>query len=333
VPVELNIRNLLCKDSDGFESAIPGWAACLMELGMFVARQVPAQCKTGETLTIALCLPRAEYAALFLGCGVVLGAAVAGKKDYRDLHSQVKQLKGSSVSIIYRKSWKSKCGEGVERKTEIGALKDIENDDKNGAQVVLLTGTKGNSKLIVRLENVLSMMKTAHQINLDRRRSLRQFQQAQESHELKAALFSTFGRSVANWLVTNQQPVVSIVGVKQRILSECALEIAADRNDLVQMLDVIGLQRPESNIAHSVLESQRDPGGTCDIAVVEAGRGLVDTLQKIKAPVRFVILDRSSLVYEETADSVLTLFNTRRKDVDYKLPTLVASIQSRAFIS
>lgn len=298
---------------------------------MFFARQVTEQYKKSETLTIALCLPRIEFAALFLGCGVVLGTASLVKKDYSDLLSQLKHLKGRGVSVIYRKRWKSKCDGGVERKTEIGVLEDIDADGKSGAQVVLLTGTKTKSKLIIPLENVLSLM--PHQINLDRRPTIRQIQRAQDVHALKAALFSCFGRSVANWLVTNQQPVVSIVGVKQRILSESALTIAADKNDLVQISDVIRLQSQGANIAHAVLESQRAPVGACTIAVVEAGRGLVDILQSIKAPIRFVLLDRSSLAYEETADSVLSLFNTRKKDSDIKWPSFVSSIQTMAFNS
>jgi hypothetical protein len=174
-------------------------------------------------------------------------------------------------------------------------------------------------------------MRMDSDLNLDRKQSERKKKEAQDLHDLRMRLFLNFDSVAGIWLVTNQKPVVSIIGAKKRISEESALSVAADNRFFVQIRDVVRLQNPGSNIAHALLESQRAPSGECNIAVIEAGRGLVDTLQSIKSPIRIVLLDRNSLAYEEIADSVLTLYNTRKNDCDIELPSFSSSIQAIAF--
>lgn len=333
MPSELNIRSLLCKERDEAEIAMPVWAACLMELGMSVAHQFPVESNTDETRTVVLCLPRIEYAALFLACGAVLGVATAREEHYSDLFVQAAKYVGESISVIYKRNWVQKLMNGsrkthCETITLLGVLKGINH--KTG-ELVIKTGTKANSCSIILAKNVISLMRMDSDLNLDRKQSERKKKEAQDLHDLRMRLFLNFDSVAGIWLVTNQKPVVSIIGAKKRISEESALSVAADNRFFVQIRDVVRLQNPGSNIAHALLESQRAPSGECNIAVIEAGRGLVDTLQSIKSPIRIVLLDRNSLAYEEIADSVLTLYNTRKNDCDIELPSFSSSIQAIAF--
>lgn len=304
-----------------------------MELGMSVAHQYPCESNTGDTRTVVLCLPRIEYAALFLTCGAVLGVATAREEHCSDLFVQAAKYLGESISVIYKRNWVQQLMNGTRRPhcetvTLLGVLQRI--NEKTG-ELVIKTGAKANSYSIILAKNVISLMRMNSDLNLDRKQSDKKLKEAQELHDLKIRLFLSFDSVAATWLVTNRQPVVSIIGAKKRIFEESALSVATDKDFLVQIRDVVRLQNPGSNIAHALLESQRAPISECNIAVIEAGRGVVDTLQGIKSPIRFVLLDRNSLAYEEIADSVLTLYSTRKKDCDIELPSFSSSIQMIAF--
>jgi hypothetical protein len=306
---------------------LPDWALYLMELGMFVSDRNRTRVEGTETFVV--CLPRIEYAAVFLTMGAVLESAprlseASGIKD------QIQTLLGQDVVI------------NTSQGPKVGRLHEIISPPDSYAGYIRLLqketerGTVRRKVKLIDPKSIQAIAPLGTTLNLTRRPTKRQIERFGERGDCVDSLREAFGESAANWIVSGDQAVATILGVRKRIEEECEEYVPLRDSDRAFMVKTV--LKPSCIVQyadsyHVRVESSRKAedidGG--HFYIIEPDAAISDFLRISRDSVRVVLLNRSASSYSCSADVLLQEYGQRNEEVEHPLPP--ETIKTLAFTS
>jgi hypothetical protein len=284
-----------------------------MDLGGF-AWDIDRKRKAGTTITLAVCLPRIEFAAVLLGAGAILRTA---EQMSRSEEMQVRLLSMVGQNVIITAGHRTLAGRLDEVPEDLDGYVKITVQQRAGH----VPDRKCPLRELLMLRNIEAVQVSGRPINLERAQSDRQLQRLGETHAIHATLAEVFGAPLADWITGENSIVAAVIGEKHRINWESRQSIARTPKDMdVHLSDIL---RPHedsnfTNNAHITLQSNRtfDGGKFPSLVILEADRRLPDLLESLAHKTRIVLLGRSTPTYEMAADTVLRAHAARIHDAE-----------------
>jgi hypothetical protein len=269
------------------------WMRTLAELGALVCAA-----DSLRPMTVAVCLPRVEFAGLLVASGACLCAALSPAEN--DWRRTWKQLIGKRVAYSYREQpyvfWEGILCEPDQEPalrmniqlTDSGDLDRLKLEDLH---LIKVDAERDGQRLGPRIHG-----KTAFKDAL--------------SHKLSTLLPRDAIGELCSWWLQ-----VTLVGQKNRISDECN-EIPPLGSNAAIGCTFADLLRPEGWVADSAilrLLSTRELTTECPrgIVVIEGSRRLSEHLNATKQHHRVVLLARNEPHYSDAADVVIGQFQQR----------------------
>jgi hypothetical protein len=294
---------------------IPSWAASLVAIGEKTAATVDGQPLRG--LTIALCLPRIDYAAAFVGIGMVKRRFPCNPTASQE--GRMKNLLGKWVSF----------GSGPNAVVGILAWCSVEKTFEIKTKV-----NKGVTELHeIAPEYWASVRPVGRELNAGRCLSNRQIQKIEEQNSSISTLSRLLGCDLSEPALGRSGSIFSIYGNKTRLNQELSDSLFADEEAcLGKVLRPRGHADYEDSF-HCAIEGHQSeiPDDEATILIIESGRSLPDQLAASRKFNRVVLLGRNSVNYDECAAQVMEEFTMLQADGPEPDPELPESIRYLAF--
>lgn len=294
-------------------SPMPQWPVALANLGKAVFSA--AEDHTCPPFTIALCVPRLDFAAVFIGVGII--SKYLAVAEFSSEEQRIKDLVGQHV--VFDTGIGKKIAGRLEYSDTCRDYKICEYDrpksykSSYAAHVLETKDWKG-----VRPVNC--------EFSLERRVSRTQIARLSKRLSCLDLLGPIFGLPLEE-TATDSACLFTIFGNKSRLHDELHQNLEEGTpSSLLGILRPQSLQEFESSF-RCKLESRGsrmfDGGG---IVIAEASRSLGDVLLSSRRKHRVVLLGRNSADYEECSSIVLDAFG-RRKDL---MPSLTSDLPQAA---
>jgi hypothetical protein len=266
---------------------IPIWAKTLTALGERFA--ILAADHKSPRVTLALCLPCIDYAAAFLGIGILKArlsaSSIVSQKDRLD------SLLGQWV--IFKGT----------RQTDVGILEFC--PASNSFKIRL---EKHGLWTVLEEQYWDRVRPTGREFNLNRRPGHKQVEKIEEQNRSISILSDLFEFNFWGGALEKSGSFFSIYGNKTRVNQELSEPLSRNfRASLGELL------RPEGYLNygetfHCTLETNRTPisdDGETALVLIEAGRSLPDQIAKSRNLNRVVLLARNAAVYQYCAEIMM----------------------------
>jgi hypothetical protein len=268
--------------SSASKNTIPVWAEALTSLGERFAALTADQ--SARRLTLALCLPCFDFAAAFLGIGILkVRLAASSAESQKD---RMASLVGQWVSF-----------EG-KRKTNVGILEFCENKKR-----FMIKLEKHGLWTVLDEEDWGRVRPTGREFNPNRRLSHRQTEKITDQNRSISTFSDFFAFDRWGAALDNSGLIFSIYGNKSRMNQELSESLFPD--DEASLGKII---RPEAHpdygeSFHCTLEASRAsmPDDDAALVIIEAGRALPDQIAESRHLNRVVLLARNAADYDDCA--------------------------------
>jgi hypothetical protein len=292
---------------DGKLVPMPNWAISLTEIGRFmdVRRSQNAHLPT----VIGVCLPRIDYAALFIGLGILLGARDGPSSHASPEMDRLKKMLGAAVA--YQKN----------ERTHLGILESIDEGD-NTATIVERNSQKPkiktNSSFIpevreqrftiqVRQCDWAKIHASVTPFDLEKGATKRQTGKAATQHSHNITIASVFSQEVADRIGSSDKPMATAYVEKQRFSEECSGTILGTTAGQILAGDALNTESQREGSGIQVCTASSAIAADCaDLLVIEAGRRLGDQLAELGGRKAIVLLARNRAGYKESAANLLS---------------------------
>lgn len=300
-----------------------------MRTGELISRN--AKETADRKLTVALCLPRVDYAGVFLGLGIMKAHCTSGNSDSEQ--ERLKQLIGKWVSF-----------EGP-RKTVVGILEHCE-DSKEFSIREYSRIPKEESMTeeawrnfqppkVTKAWTVLmptqysKVHPTGRTFNEERRVGTNQVESVVSQNHSLSTLSKLLGVNFAEAYSETTKTPFCIIGNKSRIqneLSEPTFE--NDSTCLAEILRPQCLPKYGDSSCCNILSARAfSTDGSPSVVIAEGSRNLADTLVSSRSSNRIILLGRNSPAYEESVESLMDEFSIRKNEApEIKFESLSAII-------
>jgi hypothetical protein len=303
---------------------MPIWALALSSLGEALHSTVSDDgC---HPFTIALCLPRVDFAAVFIGAGIISKHLSSGQILPEE--QRMKQLIGKSVVLDK--------GDG---NTTVGTLEycDVYHDYKisefdrskksTSAQVKVIA-----SAVVLDKKDWCAVRPAGRQFSSERRVGRHQIEKLNKHASASKSLGSLLGLSLHEIRAEEARCLFTIFGTRRRLHDELTQDLEQENNS-----SLAGVLRPQylpefASAFRCRVESRGgQPTEDCGILLLEASRNLGDHLAATRAANRVILLGRNSADYEECANTMIADFAIRGEMMPGSVTNLPATIKSLAF--
>jgi hypothetical protein len=339
-------KNYLVVEHDGLINGstgglLPAWAEALVVLGFSYARVLEdhSQCKA----TLAICLPRIEFAALFIALGMI-----RWKVSRSSEKEGLERLRSMLGTWVYFE---------VHGHRKVGRLEDVPENQDGYVRILTSMGRKlpnfeemslakrkkysppqsGGQWSCVESKWWSSIKPTGRKFSERRDARADQMERyvlAAKDSELVEKLI---GPGAAHWLMSSRERPVCIFGCKSRLDRELEEEISLVGNrgelKLGTVLRPTGSQEYEfsSHIQISACAKMHgiDPAS---IFLIEAGRFVEDNIRESSENNRVILLARNAPSYEQGAQAVKNAFLRRKSDFVLESANLPAHVKALSFI-
>jgi len=341
----LDIRQTL-QNNDGLSDGSTGrllspWAEALVKLGFTFARALELHEQSNATL--AICLPRIEFAALLLALGVIKWktSKASPKEGLERLHALV----GTWVSYEHN---------GV---TKVGRLDQVPQNEDGYVRILEFKGKKVPNFEDMSLEERKRYIppKSAglwHLVESEWWATIkpvgREFddQRGAPAHQVariagaarnSSIVEKLIGSGAEYWLMTSREKPIRIIGCKSRLDGELQEDIPlADNSGTLKLIPMLRPAGSEEYAASSHIWVGSCTKMQCvdpeSICIIEGGRLLEDNLIASSRNSRVVLLGRNAPSYEEAAQIVKNAFLHRSKEFTVNCVKVPLHIKVLSFI-
>ena len=301
-----------------FQKEIPKWARAFIKLGEEVARL--AQNEPDRHSTLALCLPRVDFAAAFVTVGLIKGSL--GKKEISSEKDRLNSLVGQWVTI--------KSNTGIKKpgileycdSTERFKILHYKKDIKDPNLMTYEQRKRYKQRNSVGLWTVVdpskwtSIVPCGRQYNIElgaKESQVKNWNQEMEKLHLWENILEI--DHIKN--IESRGSICCIYGDRSRITSEIEETIIKENK-----ISLETLLRPDLYIKYQYtckcrIFSERTDETPSDkeIVVIEAGPCFSDKLLVSNKSHRIILLGRNSRRYEESAKQVNELYEDRSETI------------------
>jgi len=322
--IEINQSPLKMTNPESSDS-LPPWAMDLISLGECFLNLTRVH--EDRRLTLALCLPRVEFAAAFLGLGILKMMTNEQMLPSQEEH-RIRGLLGEWVTF-----------QGTKRKPVIGQLEYFENEKKYKIREPVKQNDKkkigASSGLlhVLRTQDFDKVQRAGRSYNQNRRVGSNQFRKVISQNNSLSVLGKMLTCELEHLQSQPPGDVFNIYGNRSRIDSDMLQSLMLGQNVCLadalrpsSLRDYEESHRCQVFPARSVLPED----GAC-IVIIEGSRGLPDQLSATSNSNRIILLARNSPCYEECVDSVLDRYRLRKGDLSEPIMVNSKLIISRAF--
>lgn len=282
------------------------WISALAHIGAWVVRT-----ETSRPVTVAICLPRVEFAGLLVASGACLQAAQSPLPN--DWHQRLGDLAGRRIAYSLRGKNPHVYWEGILCKPE-----------QNELNKVRIQGTSDGNLDHWPLADLFSIQLDPEKDgqSLEPRLQSKKGFRDERSSRLRALLpENAVGRLCSWW------HQLSLVGIRNRIHEELG-EYLPCRPEMLTKPTFADLLRPDEQVADSAivrLLSAKDLNAESarGIIVIEGSRRLSEHLNSTRPHSRVVLLARNEPHYSDCAEIVTSHFQQRCTDAalpDFEYP-------------
>jgi len=277
----------------------PNWTLDLISLGAEFSLLSSEQ--DVESLTLVLCLPRVDYAAAFLGLGILKSQLESNESQGE---RRMKDLLGRYVI----------CQDG-RNKTRLGFLEycEINKDYK----ITEYSRKNTSFSWVLNNEDWQNVSPVGISFNRERRLNESQIKSVKaEAHSL-FQINRHFNCSFSRSIFENPQCAFIVRGNKARISEEILSPLSICGN---LALETVLRPKNETKYAESFHCSVESFRSTCDmqddnsIVIIEASRNLSDDLVSFKKRNRIILLGRNSVSYDESSSLIMDTFYRRKTE-------------------
>jgi hypothetical protein len=290
---------------------IPYWAETLIEIGeQFVLGLSRAP---SRPQTLALCLPCINYAAAFLGIGLLKAGSTHKLEESHQ--KRLESLLGCWVSYTKMKL------------TSIGILEFCEVT----AKFKIRTQKHGLWDML-NTEDWILVRPIGREFNPNRRLNKQQITKILSQNQSLHEFSEVFGFDLWKPALEKSGCIFSMFGNKTRLHQELTQPLFPGYNS--SLVDIL---RPEGHLDygqsfHCTVVANRStmPDTIGALVIIEAGRALPDQIAQSKHLNRILLLPRNSADYEQCAGLVMEEFSLRQEDspqIQGKLPESLRSLQ------
>lgn len=279
---------------DGETLPIPDWADALIRLGRFMARG-----GEGQPQIAAVCLPAADYAALFTALGAFLALGYDSEAKYTAELARLQAMLGAPVTYLRND------------RTFIGKLEAIDQEKKT-ARITILRGGGRHERFEVPETRWHQINPTNLMVNLAHGATRRQIHHAQDLASHAIAIASVFGPRLSDAVTQAFRPYAALYVRKVRFEAECeTLKFSTGRNT-ISAKDTLNYAAQREGTAAVYRSSAAELEGlNVGCVVIEATHRLGDQLASLGEMRAVVIMARNSSVYREAATHMLSSANRR----------------------
>jgi hypothetical protein len=299
-------------------SRMPSWTRVLMRFGEQCSRSVAET--PDSRLTLALCLPRVNYAAAFFGLGVIKSKYPVTRVETQD--QRLQDLVGKWVCLELETATTNVgileyCKVSQKYKLRIYQKKLPSPDSMSEEKWRKYTPPKSNALWIVLdPQNYGKIQPTGKNFNATKTVSKTQVKKIKAATVSISNLGDLFDCDFRLPLNSGSELIFSIYGNKQRILEEISSSLYAWKETRLAEVLKPKIALSENADFHCDVKSSKEEmtGNDRTIVVIEADRSLPDRLVASRGFNRVVILGRNSASYEESAASLNQEFDIRTRD-------------------
>lgn len=311
---------------------LPNWAYNIIAAGELVAKKINED--ADKKVTLALCLPRADYAAVFLGLGIMKAHCTSSNSNSEQ--ERLKQLVGKWVSL-----------EGSNKKATVGILEHCE--ERKEFSIRLYSRIPKEESMtedewknfqppkITKAWRVLvpkhysSVQPTGRTFNEKRRVGKNQLESVVSQNHSISTLNKLLGTNFVEAYPEMSKNPFCIIGNKSRIQNELTDPIFGnDATCLAEILRPGCLPKYSDSHCCDILSARAfNADASPSIVIAEGSRNLADTLVSSRGSNRIILLGRNSPAYEESVESLLDEFSIRKTDapeIKFESSTAIISL-------
>lgn len=317
------------------EEKLPKWAFSFVSIGESLANFI--EYNKNRRLTVALCLPRLDFAAVFIGLGIL--KKPLPKKALESGEDKMRKLLGTWVWFKPKKS-KPIVGilEHCETKNEYkireySRLPDLDSMDAEDFKNLKPGGVVA-SWTVLMPQNFAEVRPAGRDYNPTRRVGTNQIGKLISHNQSASELSRILGSELEQLQFQQPHSIFNIIGNKARIDSELSQSLLNDKKVcLAEVLRPAGRKDYEDSHLCEVFSTRSKlSDGVSGAALIENSRVLPDQLSVTRNLNRIILLARNSSTYEECVASVMNEYALSKGDAsDFKLSERMPSIISRAF--
>jgi len=308
-------------------TAIPSWPGALVNLG---EELFSLSCKDPERrITLAVCLPRVDYAGLFIGLGILTGRTKATQTS--DFEKKMAALRGKYV-IFQPLTGRNKAGIlNFSESTGNYSVRHFNKKTPNFEDLPLEKRLRYRPPAVASSSTILHRADWEHvhpagkSFNPTRRVSRTEVERICTQLSKLSKLASLFSSSILLNGPDGGKSVFTLVGNRTRLLSEMSADLLPANEACLE-----GVLRPQGNPNYAEsfnckIDTCRSflLGGAEGVLVFEATRHLGDHLVASRNHCRVILLARNSADYEDCAGQIIeqrTLVNRENPAVQTELP-------------
>ena len=267
---------------------MPLWAKTFINFGKLI-NTANNDHQSSRPKLIGLCIPRVDYAAIFIGFGAFLSKTLSYEESRSEAVKRLDSLIGGQVVYESR------------GQPHPGLLEAIDHD-KQIALVVVQKAKGIDHHFEVQYENWHKIRASSISVDIEMgvgKRLLNQAQQHQKNNESIAQIFSP---AVAEGLAQETQPFATAFVEKSRVQDELdELEIQTNRGS-ISIEEVLNLKQIRTGTKMKLKTASSDVAiAPSEINIIEAGRSLAEQLQQLENRPTVVLLGRNRASYKEAA--------------------------------
>ena len=283
---------------------IPSWARTLTEIGSFMA--VDGSQTNARPSVIGVCLPRIDYAARFVGVGILFGPRGGRADENPPEVSRLKKMLGTAVA--YRKN----------EKTRLGILESI-NEGEKTAMIVERSKKADPSNdgipdvrerrftIEVKESDWPKIHVSGTSFDLEKGATKRQTGRAATQHSHNITIATVFSQAVADRISLSEDPLAAAFVEKQRFADECTSTILGTSAGSISAGDALNNDSQREGAGLRVFSASSPVAEDCpELLILEAGRRLGDQLAQLAGRRAIVLLARNRAGYKEAAANLLS---------------------------
>lgn len=287
---------------DGKSYGMPCWAKALSDIGSFMDDLgAPSDSKPS---VVGICLPRIDYAALFVGVGVFLGTPKASPAHSSPDLERLSKLVGSPVA--YQKNERTFLGI-LESINTLGTLATIVERSAK----VEMNGQASEPRRAVREQRFTIEVKhgdwskihaSSTSFDLRTGATRRQAGRAASQQCLNMLTASVFSHEVADRIASLEQPLATACVEKHRFLEECSRTILATKAGQITAGEALNTEAQRAGSSIDVRSASSPVSeDTANLLIIEGGRRLGDQLAQLSKRRAVVLLGRNRASYKEAS--------------------------------
>lgn len=280
----------------------PAWVSFLFELGGVLARE--SFLPSVMARTVVLCLPKIEYAPVFLSLGILFGE--------RRTNSIPKEVPGGITN-----QWTSYLGQNViiqcgnptadpnDPKKEIIQIREVTGQliSVNNEKVICCHRANRRSsgmRIEIMLKNIFKVL-LCDGVRPQRRKIEKKLAHA----ELIDLLRIVIGEETIQLLELNKNTLIYYNGVQTQFREECcSLELIDRQNHRFPVTELINLFPENNHISFNVEDKN-----VAKISIVEGTR--MQEINLMKNGIQIILLSRDSFYYDEAFKQVENFYQQR----------------------